>query len=254
MQESNHHVGNLHSGVVDVVLHVHFPARKAQQADEGIAKNGVAQVPDMRCFIGIDAGMFDEHFAGGNIRGRRSICGRTASERKIGGERRGQLGAAYANVDVPAAGHFKLLKAGNRADPGDDLFGNLARRFAKLPRKFESDRQRILAKFDLRRLLDDDVRDFQVVSAAQKLAQMIDQPAFQMSIQGCPLTYRRNSDSNKPVAGSEFDGGKSVPYDERSVVDRWSLVGSKKAVVGRWSLASHASSPSEFAESGFAND
>jgi hypothetical protein len=105
------------------------------------------------------------------------------------GERRGQLGAAYANIDVAAARHLEFLKAGNRADPGDDLFGNLARSLAQLAREFESERQRVLAKFDLRRLLDNDVRDFQVVSATQKLAQMLDQQAFQISIQGCPLTY-----------------------------------------------------------------
>ncbi len=165
MQESNHHVGDLHSGVVDVVLDVHFPARKAQQADEGIAENGVAQVPDMRRLVGIDARMLDQHFAGGNIRGGFFV----------GGERRGQLGAAYANVDVPAAGHLEFFKARNRTDPGDDLFGNLARRLAEFPGEFESDRQRVLAKFDFRRLLDDDVRAFQVVSTTQKLAQMFDQ-------------------------------------------------------------------------------
>ena len=107
----------------------------------------------------------------------------------VGGERRGQLGAAYANVDVPAAGHLESFKARNRTDPGDDLFGNLARSLAEFPGEFESERQRVLAKFDFRRLLDDDVRAFQVVSTTQKLAQMFDQSAFQISIQGCPLNY-----------------------------------------------------------------
>src|ERR1035437_8618293 len=117
--------------------------------------------------------MLYEHFAGGNI----CIWG------SIGDESRGQLGAAYANVDVSGASHLEFLKAGNRTDPGDDLFGNFARRLAKFSGEFESDRQRVLAEFDFRRLLDDDVRDFQVVSTTQKLAQMFDQSAFQMSIQ-----------------------------------------------------------------------
>ncbi len=47
MEESDYDVGDLHSGIVNIVLDVHFPARKAQQADKGIAENGVAQVPDM---------------------------------------------------------------------------------------------------------------------------------------------------------------------------------------------------------------
>ncbi len=179
LQKSNHHVGDLHSRVVDVVLHVHFPARKAQQPDERIAEYGVAQVPDMRRLVGIDARMLDQHFARRNIRGRGLIRS----------ESHGQFGAAYANVDVPAARHFEFLKVGNRTDPGDDLFGNLARGLAQLPGKFESERQRILAKFNLGRLLNHDICCFQVVSTAQKLAQMLDQSALQMSIQGCPLTY-----------------------------------------------------------------
>jgi hypothetical protein len=130
-------------------------------------------MPDMRRLVGINARMLDQHFAGGNIRSRGFI-----SKRTIRGKGRGQLSAPYADIDVPGAGHFKFLKAWNRTDPGDDFFGNLARRFAKFPGKFESDRQRILAKFDFRRLLDDDVGYFQAVSTAQKLAQMCDQPAF----------------------------------------------------------------------------
>ena len=123
--------------------------------------------------------MLDQHFAGRNIRGGFFV----------GGERRGHIGAVYANVDVPAAGHLEFFEAGNRTNPGDDLFGDLARSLAEFAGKFESDRQRVLAKFNFRRLLDDDVRTFQVVSTTQKLAQMFDQSAFQMSIQACPLTY-----------------------------------------------------------------
>ena len=73
MQKSHHHVGNLHAGIVDVVLNVHFPARKAQQADECIAENGIPQVPDMRRLVGINARMLDQHFAGGNIGSRGTI-------------------------------------------------------------------------------------------------------------------------------------------------------------------------------------
>jgi sulfur transfer protein SufE len=105
------------------------------------------------------------------------------------GKRRSQLSAAYADVDVPGTRYLKFLEAGNRADPGDDFFRNFVRRLAKFPGKFKSDRQRILAKFDFRRLFHNDVRYFQVVSMAQKLTQTLDQPTFQISIQGCPLTY-----------------------------------------------------------------
>src|SRR5208282_1590836 len=101
----------------------------------------------------------------------------------VGGERGGQFGAVHANVDVPAASHLKLLKAGNRADSSDNLLGNLARRLAKFASEFKSKRQCVLAEFDFRRRLDPDVRIFQAVSTTEKLPQMLDESAFQISIQ-----------------------------------------------------------------------
>ncbi len=67
MQKSDDHVGDLDAGVVDVVLDIHFPAGKAQQADKGVAENGVAQMADVRGFVGIDAGVLDQNLAGGNF-------------------------------------------------------------------------------------------------------------------------------------------------------------------------------------------
>ena len=130
-------------------------------------------MPDMRRLVGIDAGMLDQHFARGNLRHRSPV------RRQL----RRHFGAVHANVNVAAARHFEFFKAGNRADPGHDLLRNLARSLAQLARQFEGEGQRVLAKFDFRRLLDHDRRDLQVVSAAQKLAQMLDQTAFQISIQ-----------------------------------------------------------------------
>ncbi len=60
MQKSHHHIGHLHAGVVDVVLHIHLLPGGAQQAHERIAQNGVAQVADVRGLVGIDAGVLDE--------------------------------------------------------------------------------------------------------------------------------------------------------------------------------------------------
>ena len=60
MLETHHHVGHLHAGVVDVVLHFDVAAGGAQHADEGVAQDGVAQVPDVRGFVGIDVGVLDD--------------------------------------------------------------------------------------------------------------------------------------------------------------------------------------------------
>src|SRR5229473_8229678 len=114
-------------------------------------------MPDMRRFVGIDARVLDQHLAGGNVGGQGSIRGK----------RRSQLSAANADVDVPGARYLKFLEAWNRTDAGNDLLGNLARRLAKFLCELESQRQRILAKLDFRRLLDDDVRDFQVIRTTQ---------------------------------------------------------------------------------------
>ncbi len=61
MEESHDHVGNLDAGVVDVVLHLHGLATEAQQANERVAQDGVAQVADVRGLVGIDAGVFDQN-------------------------------------------------------------------------------------------------------------------------------------------------------------------------------------------------
>ena len=63
MNESDHHVGHLDAGVVDVVLNVDGVSGGAQQANESVAQDGVAQVPDMRGLVGIDAGVLDQDLA-----------------------------------------------------------------------------------------------------------------------------------------------------------------------------------------------
>ena len=62
MHEADNYIRNLHSGVVDVVLHVDVPARLAQQANKSIAEDGITQVPDVRGLVGIDGGVFDQDF------------------------------------------------------------------------------------------------------------------------------------------------------------------------------------------------
>src|SRR6185312_12956313 len=57
--KANNNVGNLYAGIVDVVLYINRVSSFAQQANEGIAQNRIAQMPDMRSLVGIDAGVFD---------------------------------------------------------------------------------------------------------------------------------------------------------------------------------------------------
>ena len=178
INKSHHHVGDLHARVVDVVLDIHFPARKAQQADERIAQDGVAEMPDVRGLVGINAGVLNENLALGNI----------GLGLFISKERGGHLGALDAGVDVSSAGNLKLLETVYRADASDNLFGDLAGRFAQLLGELEGERHGVLAELDLRRLLDHDLGNVELVAAAQKIADMLGKTALERTIQGIPLS------------------------------------------------------------------
>ena len=61
MNKADDDVGDLHAGVVDVVLHFDAIAGGPQDAHERVAEHGVAHVTDVRGFVRIDAGVLD-HF------------------------------------------------------------------------------------------------------------------------------------------------------------------------------------------------
>ena len=67
MREADHDVGHLHASVVDVVLDVDFPSGITQQANERVAEDGVAQVSNVRGFVGINARVLDQNLARRNI-------------------------------------------------------------------------------------------------------------------------------------------------------------------------------------------
>ena len=54
MQKADDDVSDLDAGVVNVVLHVDFVAGGAEQADECVAENRIAQMADVRGLVGID--------------------------------------------------------------------------------------------------------------------------------------------------------------------------------------------------------
>jgi hypothetical protein len=61
--ESNDDVCDLDAGVVDVVLHFHRNAAKAQHPDQRVAERGVAQMSDVRGLVRIDRGVLDDRLA-----------------------------------------------------------------------------------------------------------------------------------------------------------------------------------------------
>jgi hypothetical protein len=143
MQEADHHIGHLHAGVVDVVLHVDFLPGGAQQADEGVAENGVAQVADVRGLVGIDAGVLDKRMQArtwprqGLLRGNHAHACR----------------AVEARIDVAGAGDFKAGEAFERAQRGDNLLRDDLGRLAQLAGQLEGDGRGQLAELQVGRNL-----------------------------------------------------------------------------------------------------
>ena len=63
LAEPDDDVGDLHAGVVDVVLDLDLAAEKAQQPAEGVAERRVAEVPDVRRLVRVDRRVLDDGLA-----------------------------------------------------------------------------------------------------------------------------------------------------------------------------------------------
>ena len=144
--EARHHVGHLHAGVVDVVLHFDAMAARAQHADESVAQNRVAQVADMRGFVRIDVGVLDDDLAAG-------IAARPLRRRGVE-QRSGVSAAIEPHIDVAVARDFHGRHAGNFADGGDQFRGDLLRRLLQALRELKGDGNGDFAERRLARLFE----------------------------------------------------------------------------------------------------
>ena len=99
MDEADDDVGDLDAGVVDVVLDADLVAALvgvgAEEALEGVAEDGVAEVADVRGLVRVDAGVLDEAEAGAADVGV-----------LVGGDAADGGGAVEADVEVAGAGDF----------------------------------------------------------------------------------------------------------------------------------------------------
>jgi hypothetical protein len=121
---------------------------------------------DVRRLVGIDAGVLDQNLpADVSSTLARMAGGRLSFAR---GQRFGGRVALQAGVDVSRAGDFKLLETLGQRKLSDNLFGNLARRFAQAFGQLEGERQSELAHLDVRRLIDDDDGQVDIVFRAQE--------------------------------------------------------------------------------------
>ena len=130
LPEPDDQVGNLDSGVVDIVLRLDPPAEPLEKPDQGIAEDGVAEMADVRGFIGVDVGVFDDDLAlVGRWRGR---CARQLGAQKCVAIEESVEVTGPRDLDAfdPASGHKR------RGDRG----GDVARRPFQYPGEFETDR------------------------------------------------------------------------------------------------------------------
>jgi hypothetical protein len=108
MEEAEDHVGDLHTRIVDVILHFDAAARVAQQTRESVAQDCVANVADVRGFVRVDAGVLDNGLGG--VRGGR---GGFVSRFFACGAKK--VGAVEKEIQVASAGHFDARDPWDRA-------------------------------------------------------------------------------------------------------------------------------------------
>src|SRR5215813_8155911 len=148
MLESNYNIGHLNPSIVDVILHIDVIVGRSQKANKRVAQNGVAQMPNMRGFIGIDAGVLHQH-----LLLRALLRLRTA----IAHERFKIAWPVQPGIDVAGPGDFQTFKSGNLAQACNEFLGTFPWGLAQLLSKFECNWKSIFAELYFRWLIDDDV-------------------------------------------------------------------------------------------------
>ena len=154
MDEAYDDVCDLDAGVVDVVLDAYFVAAfvgvGAEEALEGVAEDGVAEVADVGGLVGVDAGVLDEAEAGAADVGV-----------LVGGDAADGGGAVETDVEVAGAGDFDAGDAFEFGEGGGEFGGEFgcdgAGGFAEALGQLEGYGQGEFAEGDAGRLLDDEV-------------------------------------------------------------------------------------------------
>ena len=95
-------------------MDIDFLAGGAQQADEGVAENRIAQVADVRGLVGIDAGVLYKRMQAAGF----EFEAFTACNEAYAG------GTVETRVDVTCAGDFKTGEAIERTESGGDFLGD----------------------------------------------------------------------------------------------------------------------------------
>ena len=161
--EADDDVGDLDAGVVDVVLDADLPAGfegvGAEEACEGVAEDGVAEVADMGGLVGVDAGVLDEAEAGAAEVGV-----------LVGGDAANDGGAFEVEVEVAGSGDFDAGDAGKGVgvEGFSKLGGEDAGGFAEALGELEGYGGGEFAEGDVRRLLKGQRGKIEVVAGEEE--------------------------------------------------------------------------------------
>ena len=166
MHEADDHVGDLHPGVVDVVLHFDAIAGGAQNVHERVAEHRIAHMTDVGGLIGIDAGVLDHQLAACLFAKLRLVGNFRRSDRNKFSQ---QLSSIIKDVEISGAGNVHACNFVNCFQERFQAFGNQTRRaflaglLLNLLREFEGDRKRQVAQLSARGNFTDDLFEFHAV-------------------------------------------------------------------------------------------
>ena len=144
--KADHHVGDLHAGVVDVVLHFDRVAAELQRAHQRVAERGVAKVADVRRLVRIDGGVLDDRLL--RPRGRRRQRARQAEP----GQEKGR--AIEKHVEVAVGRGVDTGHTGDRPQGARQFLRDRARCLAQPARQVEGHRRSQIAERAVGRVFD----------------------------------------------------------------------------------------------------
>ena len=147
--EADDYIGDLHAGVIDVVLHFDGCPAKRQDAHQGVAERGVSQVANVRGFVGVDGRVLDNSLALGGSAARR----RRQDPDPLLEERR----PVDEDVEVAVGRGRDASDAIAGGETCGDLLGNRLGRLAQAPGQLECDRRAEIAHGPIGRRFDGDV-------------------------------------------------------------------------------------------------
>ena len=153
MHKSDDHVGDLHTSVVDVVLHLHRAATVPQHSRHGVAQHRVSNMPDVCRLIRVNAGVLHNNFPAAISRYGCAYLALNFPQKVC---------AVKIGIQVSSTCNFNFFNPWDGCEAGRDFLRDLPWRALQPFCQFKTNRRSRLAHFDFWRTLRND-RDIQAV-------------------------------------------------------------------------------------------